>query len=323
MKKGARGFDISHHQDVTEAEMRAAKKAGYEFVVIRCSHGTDSIDTRFKRHYDAAKAAGLFIFVYFFMYYADAGKSAQEVANALRTLDGRHIDGCVFLDMENRGEYAKGQHLSMLSKAEATDRALYAISEIEKAGYRAGVYADVNWMATEMYMDRIPDDVIIWAADWHGALDYKGRCEMRQYTSVGTISGIGTGSVDLNELLVDYPESAISASAHIQNLGWQDGEQTIGTVGQSLRLEAVKIDLQGVEYRAHVQDIGWLDWVASGEVAGTTGESRRMEAIQIVGPVQYRAHVQDIGWMDWVNSGETAGTTGQSKRLEAIEIKML
>ena len=72
-----------------------------------------------------------------------------------------------------------------------------------------------------------------------------------------------------------------------------------------------------------MQDIGWLDWVASGQVAGTTGESRRMEAIQIVGPVQYRAHVQDIGWMDWVNSGETAGTVGQSKRLEAIEIKML
>ena len=118
-------------------------------------------------------------------------------------------------------------------------------------------------------------------------------------------------------------EIEFSASGHIQNLGWQDGEQTIGTVGQSLRLEAVKIDLPGIEYRAHVQDLGWLDWVASGQVAGTTGESRRMEAIQIVGPVQYRAHVQDIGWMDWVNSGETAGTTGQSKRLEAIEIKML
>ena len=322
MKAGAKGFDISHHQDVTEAEMRAAKANGFEFVVIRASHGMTCIDTKFRRHYDAARAAGLFVFVYFYLYYANKEKSAREVANVLNVIKGLKIDGCVFIDLEHRGEYDDDDYLSMLTKAECTDRALYAVSEIQKAGFNAGIYADVDWMKNEMEMSRIPSDVLVWCADWHGKLDYKGRCEMRQYTSKGTIAGIGSGSVDLNELLTDYPLEA-ALSGHIQNLGWTDGEQTIGTVGQSLRLEAVKIDLPGIEYRAHVQDLGWLDWVASGQVAGTTGESRRMEAIQIIGPVQYRAHVQDIGWMDWVNSGETAGTTGQSKRLEAIEIKML
>ena len=39
IRAGALGFDISHHQDVTEEEMRAAKQNGYEFVVIRASHG--------------------------------------------------------------------------------------------------------------------------------------------------------------------------------------------------------------------------------------------------------------------------------------------
>ena len=39
--------------------------------------------------------------------------------------------------------------------------------------------------------------------------------------------------------------------------------------------------------------------------------------------IMYRVHVQNLGWMDWVENGETAGTTGQSLRLEAIEVKLV
>ena len=39
--------------------------------------------------------------------------------------------------------------------------------------------------------------------------------------------------------------------------------------------------------------------------------------------IYYRVHVQDIGWQDWQQDGAIAGTTGQSKRLEAIEIKLV
>ena len=30
--------------------------------------------------------------------------------------------------------------------------------------------------------------------------------------------------------------------------------------------------------------------------------------------INYRAHVQDIGWMDYVKSGVTAGSIGNGKR---------
>ena len=33
--------------------------------------------------------------------------------------------------------------------------------------------------------------------------------------------------------------------------------------------------------------------------------------------------MKDIGWGDWVNNGATAGTTGQSRRVEAIEIRIV
>jgi hypothetical protein len=87
-----------------------------------------------------------------------------------------------------------------------------------------------------------------------------------------------------------------------------------------------------ISYRAHVQNIGWQDWVQDGQVAGTTGQSLRMEAIQIQlntvlpefskASVRYRAHVQNIGWQDWVQDGQVAGTTGQGLRMEAIQIDL-
>lgn len=132
---------------------------------------------------------------------------------------------------------------------------------------------------------------------------------------------------------------AITYSAHVQNLGWQNwvsnGEKA-GTSGKSLRLEAIKISLVNpslkgsIEYRAHMQNIGWKPWVADGQIGGQTGKGLRMEAVQVrltgdlanVYNVVYRAHVQNLGWQDWVSNGEKAGTSGKSLRIESLQIRL-
>ncbi len=80
---------------------------------------------------------------------------------------------------------------------------------------------------------------------------------------------------------------------------------------------------KGIKYEVHIQDIGWQESKENGEIAGTTGESLRIEAIKINAdfPIEYRTHVQDLGWLPWVKNREMSGTTGESKRVEAIEIK--
>ena len=56
-------------------------------------------------------------------------------------------------------------------------------------------------------------------------------------------------------------------------------------------------------------------------MAGTVGEGKRIEAIEIKGKdVNYRVHAENIGWMDWATSGEMAGTTGGGLRIEAIQL---
>ena len=79
-----------------------------------------------------------------------------------------------------------------------------------------------------------------------------------------------------------------------------------------------------LQVQVHVAYKGWLPEVGLGEVAGTTGESRPMEAIILKSDtidLEYRAHVANIGWLPWVKNGEIAGTTGESRSLEALEIR--
>lgn len=87
-------------------------------------------------------------------------------------------------------------------------------------------------------------------------------------------------------------------------------------------------DIPTVQYRVHVQGDGWLKSSADGQIAGTTGKSKRMEAIQIkvIGNdnlgIKYKTHLQTYGWGKWSENGKTSGTVGQSKRLEAISISL-
>lgn len=85
---------------------------------------------------------------------------------------------------------------------------------------------------------------------------------------------------------------------------------------------------QGLNLKAHVQELGWQSTVGDGELCGTTGRALGLEALQMsiagmegVG-IEYSAHVRDIGWQGTVRDGETAGTTGRNLQIEALKIKL-
>lgn len=77
-----------------------------------------------------------------------------------------------------------------------------------------------------------------------------------------------------------------------------------------------------LKYRGQCEDYGWLEWVENGEICGTTGESKRLEAIQIDSniPIKAKAHIQDIGWIDYgtINKDTVIGTVGEWRRLECL-----
>lgn len=84
-----------------------------------------------------------------------------------------------------------------------------------------------------------------------------------------------------------------------------------------------------VTYRTHVQSIGWQAWKSNGQAAGTSGQAKRLEAIELKvqnspysGDIQYSTHIQSIGWQGAKQNGQMSGTSGQAKRLEAIKIQL-
>ena len=85
---------------------------------------------------------------------------------------------------------------------------------------------------------------------------------------------------------------------------------------------AVNKKLSALSYRAHVQTYGWMVWVTEGQTAGTTGMSKRMEAVQFSesSGITAQAHCQTYGNMQPVPAGQICGTTGQGKRMEAIKL---
>lgn len=98
----------------------------------------------------------------------------------------------------------------------------------------------------------------------------------------------------------------------------------------SLRVPPLKTISEkiGLKILVHLQGIG--DRVfGPEEYAGTKGESRRLEALEMrIDPpipglnLKYMAHVSGIGDTPWLNEGELAGARGQAKRIEGFGVQL-
>lgn len=80
-------------------------------------------------------------------------------------------------------------------------------------------------------------------------------------------------------------------------------------------------------YSGHVQDIGDIGPFQNGELCGTFGKSKRLEALSIKTDsdqlgIEYEGQIQNIGWTGTKRDGELLGTTGQGLRLEAVKIRL-
>ena len=163
-----------------------------------------------------------------------------------------------------------------------------------------------------------------------------------------TAGTVGYGA-RLEAIKITPPEGvALTVLLHVENAGdvwWRGVERGVndpvmGTTGEGRRVEGLQItvtklppELVGcvLYYRVHMSDIGWSPWIREGGYAGTRGQGRQVEAVEMrfqveqdvsspkgSGGMLYQVHVQDYGWLPVVHDGMVAGTTGQSRRVEAI-----
>lgn len=192
-----KGIDVSQHNGNIDWNK---VKPNIDFAILRLgwigNHNNHTIDTRFEHYYSECKRLGIPVGVYIYNY-ATSVEAAKSGANwTVKKLQGRKLELPVYIDMEDKSGAGLGKTLN-------TNIAIAFNNIIEKAGLRAGVYANLDWFNNKLNKDEIKKKYTTWIAHYGVNKDkYKGQYDMLQYTSTGRINGIG-GNVDVNELYKD------------------------------------------------------------------------------------------------------------------------
>ena len=294
-----KGIDISNHQRGLDLS-----KVACDFVIIKATEGKSYVDPSCDTFFQQALKLGKKLGIYHFANNSDntAEQEANWFINNTKGYIGKAIPVLDWEDSGHTNDVAWAlKWLQLVEQAYGCKPLIYMSESVVNSNDWSSVVAGDYGLWVAKYRDNNADYNYNMAnAGSKPSVKHWGFYAIWQWTSSGRLDG-WNGNLDCNEFYGD-------ASAWDKYVGNESTQKTP--------------DLQ---YKVHVQDIGWEDWQDAGTEAGTTGEGKRIEAIIFEGnnglDIKYRAHVQDIGWQDWKNSGEVAGTTGESKRLEAIEIQ--
>ncbi|MBR4965453.1 MAG: glycoside hydrolase family 25 protein, partial [Lachnospiraceae bacterium] len=148
-------------------------------------------DPYFVQNIEGATAAGLKVGVYFFTQAITEIEAVEEASMVLALTEGYQLSMPVFIDTEGSGGRADS-----LNVADRTAICKAFCDTIQASGGTAGIYASRNWYQTKL-KDTTFDSYVKWLAEYRKEPLYKGKYDMWQYTSSGSVNGI-EGRVDLN-----------------------------------------------------------------------------------------------------------------------------
>ena len=190
------GIDVSKWNK--EIDWEAVKEEGIEFAIIRCGYrgaasGALVIDPMYEENIRGAIDAGIPVGVYFFTQALDEVEAVEEASMVISLIEEYDVDYPVFLDSESAGGSGRADGLDAKERTAAHKAFLETISA---AGYETGVYASRNWLNDRINVTDL-SEYKTWLAEYADVPAYDGYYDMWQYTSKGTVNGIGTNA-DLN-----------------------------------------------------------------------------------------------------------------------------
>ena len=203
------GVDVSSYNGVID--WNKAKASGIDFAIIRIGFGDDDTkqdDARAIANMNGCEAADVPYGVYIYSYAISEGEVDSEINHTLRMINGHYPALGVWFDMEDADGYKSRHNYNPYTHGtELTNFCLRFVGAMQNAGYRAGVYANRDYFVNVLDYDRIRSNCLVWLAHW-GISEPSMGCDMWQYTSSGTVSGIPSTveGVDMNMI---YPGSGL------------------------------------------------------------------------------------------------------------------
>lgn len=173
-------IDVSKWNNTVD--YKSVKSAGVTGVIIQCGYGMESSqkDPYFEDNYKKAKAQGLKVGAYLYSYAKSVSEANREAKVCLGWCKGKKFELPIYIDMEEEG-------LTYLGKSTLTKIATEFCKIVEKAGYKAGVYANADWFSKNLDYKKLKSKYSIWLAQYASSKDFD--CDIWQYTDALMING--------------------------------------------------------------------------------------------------------------------------------------
>ncbi len=216
----AKGIDVSKWQHgVDENSLflplnwENIKNEGVDFAILKAgsSLGEDPV---FDINYEAAKAIGIDLGVYFYSYATTVEGIEADAYMLLNYLEGKQFEYPIYLDLEDPSQEA-------LDKELLTQMCIRFFEILQEKGYYVALYTNNNWLTTILDTQFVLDNFDIWYARYPVALEgyifsseeqpvwdtelYGENLGMWQFTSTGILEAIPEIDVDISVSYKDYP----------------------------------------------------------------------------------------------------------------------
>ncbi|UVY47111.1 MAG: glycosyl hydrolase family 25 [Bacteriophage sp.] len=318
MSNGVSLVDVSEWQQ--NVDYNKLKRSGINAVIIRAGYGREvsQKDNMFESHFRNAKNANLKIGVYWYSY-ADSVSDAEKEAKAcLECIKNKSIDMPIYYDLEDSSQLHLG-------KTKITEIAERFCETVKENGYRAGVYANLNWFNNYLDYKRLKSKYSIWLAQYNDKAELD--CDIWQNSSTGRVSGY-SGNIDTNVIYNDNifgkSESKVAKPTLTYRV-FADGKwysevkglsNVAGRKKQAISAIALKVSKGKTRYRVHLLNGDWLPWVNGYDIsdsdngyAGIKGKVIDAVQVEFEGVGNYKAtyRVRKQGkssFFDWQYNSE-------------------
>lgn len=196
-----KGIDVSSWQG--KPDWPKVSNSGVKFAILRI-HQKSGVDTSFEHNYKGCKSNGILIGGYKYSYALTPAQAIDEAENLISVLGGRGLDFPVFYDLEWSQQRSLG-------KQAIENIAVAFLTRIKKAGYKAGIYCNLDWYNNVLSDALKQYDCWIarYPASDNGSVQERLRPNVGvgwQYSSKGKVPGI-SGNVDMDVFYKDYRDS--------------------------------------------------------------------------------------------------------------------
>ena len=195
--KARLGIDVSVYQG--EIDWEAVAQSDVDFAILRAGYrgyeeGETGVDEYFTYNLEQASACGVDLGVYFFSQALTEEEARNEALTVLELVKGYELKYPIYFDWEPVSD--GDARTASISSTELTRCARAFCYTIESAGYRAGIYFNLD-LASHYYHLKDLSDYSFWLAEYQDTPSFPYAFDMWQYTNQGDVPGIDT-IVDMN-----------------------------------------------------------------------------------------------------------------------------